>query len=106
MSRKKVLQAVKASGVKAAFGWYEPGNEPEKPYAVLNHVGENQLFADNDCYFETPRWQLDVITALDDVESVDKVKKSLKDAGIAYGDYGSDPKEGDGYVRTILRFES
>lgn len=106
MSRKGILAAVRASGIKAIFGWYEPGNEPKKPYAVLNHVGDDQLFADNVCFFETPLWQLDVITALSDTESVKKVKDSLTGAGIAYGVYGSDPNEKDGYIRTILRFES
>lgn len=103
MDKSQILKLLKNLGIKSVINWYKPGSEPKKPYAVLHYLYMDPLLADNRVYYVEDRWQLDLITDIDDPATRTNLEQALQDAGLVFSEY-SDPDEKDSYVRTIFRF--
>lgn len=84
MDRKELIALLKPSVPTILYGWYEEGNEPKRPYAVLNYIYSNEFYADNKVAFKFDNWQLDLIsdTKREDIEQA--IEQLLDDAEIPY----------------------
>lgn len=103
--RETVMSAASGCGIQCAYGWYEQGNEPTRPYAVLNPPVETTFYADNAPWYTTLSWSLALVTDLSDEESARLMRSALGDAGILFGSFAAANEE-DGYMQTTFTFES
>lgn len=96
---------MKAAGVEAIYGWYKPGSEPKRPYAVVHWLYSSDFTADNANYFRIDNWQVDLITdsKSEAVESL--VRDALASAGIRYQQEEQND-DGADYVRQIFTFKT
>lgn len=103
MDRADIVSAVTEAGVPCAFGWYKQGNEPARPYAVLNYLFDDDLMADNEPYLERERWQLDIVSDTRSEGIEKKVEGSLRALGLALSKSGISDMASESF-RAIYRF--
>lgn len=92
-------------GVNTTYGWYDQGNEPKRPYRILNYLNSDDLNADDTRYFPCDRWQLDLITDKRNLS----LEKSTEDALLARGIIFSKQQDADAAdhrIRMIYRFKT
>lgn len=105
MDRSEIKSLVEGAGVETAYGWYAPGSEPERPYAVLHFLYSSDLRADNTHYASLDNWQLDLCCDRRS-ETVERaVEGALASAGLCWSKEETDEAE-DAYVRTIYKFRT
>lgn len=94
-----------SDGVKTVYGWYAQGQEPKRPYRVLNYLHDNNLNADNRCYVPVDRWQLDLVTDFRDEDLEKATQNAFESAGIGWSKT-QEPDAADGRIRMIYRFNT
>lgn len=105
MDRAEIKSLVDAAGVPTAYGWYAPGSEPERPYAVLHFLYSSDLRADNRHYARLDNWQLDLVCDRRSEATEGAVETALEGAGLCWSKTESDEAD-DAYVRTIYKFRT
>ena len=105
MDRRDIIALLKSAGLSTIYGWYKPGNEPVRPYAVLHWLYSSDLIADGINYQRIDNWQLDLIT---DGKS-EQVEQSVRDALTAAQIHFTQEEtydEGADYVRQVFTFKT
>lgn len=105
MDRREVIAALKPSGVPVLYGWYKPGMEPERPYAVLQWLYSSDFGADGINYCRVDNWQLDLITDAKSDRCENAVRDALTKAGIRFKQTEIND-EGADYVRSLFTFKT
>ena len=103
MRRSELIPLISSIGIKTVYGWYEQGQEPKRPYAVLNFLDSADVAADNINYMPRERWQVDLITSRRDEALEKALQDALRDGGLFYSKT-QEADSVDGYVRMIYRF--
>ena len=104
MDRKGIVSLVSSAGLACVSGWCEPGNEPSRPYAVLNYLNDESLWADNKPYVERDRWQLDVVADSYSEGTRGALEAALVDGGIAFSLVAAGADAKSHAYRLIYRF--
>lgn len=94
-----------SDGVKTTYGWYAQGQEPKRPYRVLNYLQSEGMDADNFRYFPVDRWQLDLVTDFRDIELEKSTESTLQERGISFSKT-QEPDAADHRIRMIYRFNT
>ena len=84
MDRRDVFAIIKPSGIPAIYGWWEPGNEPERPYAVLHYLYNEDMGADNGVWLPKQRWQLDLVSDRKSEAAEKAIETALHDGGLLF----------------------
>ena len=103
--RQREIIALFDDEVKTVYGWYAQGQEPERPYRVLNYLNSNGMDADNIRYCPVDRWQLDLITDKRDEDLEKFTEEALLNAGLNFSKT-QEPDAADQRIRMIYRFNT
>ncbi len=99
MDRKDLISLLKPVIPTVLYGWYCEGNEPKRPYGVLNYLYPDFVYADNIPIIEFHNWQLDFIADRKS-ESIEKqIEQLFRDNQIIFNKR-EDSSVGN-YVRVI-----
>lgn len=105
MDRRDIKSLLEEAGVETVYGWYAPGSEPERPYAVLHFLYSSDLRADNRHYARIDNWQLDLCCDRRSEETEASVEGALASSDLCWSKEETDEAE-DAYVRTIYKFRT
>lgn len=84
MKREDIIALFTPTLPRVLYGWYAEGNEPVRPYAVLNFAYANSFYADNVNFLDVEHWQLDLITDKKQEEIEASIEDAFKGAEITY----------------------
>ena len=87
MDRRDLMDVLDGTGIPAIYGWWEQGNEPQRPYLVLNYCYDDPFCADNARLVEHDRWQVDLVTSRKDESSESSLEAALETAGLMWTKY-------------------
>ena len=105
MDRREVIAALKPAGIPVIYGWYKPGAEPKRPYAVLQWLYSSDFGADGINYHRVDNWQLDLITDGKSERHENAVRDALTKARIRFKQEEISD-EGADYVRSLFTFKT
>lgn len=105
MDRREIIALLKSAGLSTIYGWYKPGNEPTRPYAVLHWLYSSDFQADGINYQRIDNWQLDLITDNKSEQVEQAVRDALTEARIKFSQEETND-EGADYVRQTFKFKT
>lgn len=105
MDRRDLIALLEPTGIQTIYGWYKPGNEPMRPYAVLHWLYSSDFIADDVNYHRIDNWQLDLITDSKSEQVEQAVRDALTGARIQF-QQEEENDEGADYVRQIFIFKT
>lgn len=87
MTQTELFQALKSLGLPVAYGHFEgtPQNPvPALPYIVYQFSNSDDLKADNQNYFETSNFQVELYSAKKDLAKEKLLQDKLKELSLPY----------------------
>ncbi|MCM3628802.1 hypothetical protein M3194_15770 [Paenibacillus glycanilyticus] len=82
MSQDELMNLLKATGYPVAYSHFNSDKSP--PYIVLLYAFSTDLIAENQNYVDIGNYQIELYTAIKDLEAEKKVQDKLKEAKLPY----------------------
>ena len=105
MDRREIIALLKPAGLPTIYGWYKPGHEPTRPYAVLHWLYSSDFQADGINFQRVDNWQIDLITDSKSERVEQAVRDALTAAQIRFTQQETND-EGADYVRQTFKFKT
>ena len=82
MSPDELKRVLESSGIPFTYHHWEAKRKP--PYGVYLYVYDSQFYADNELYYWTGHYQVELYTGQKDQEAEANIESALSAAGIPY----------------------
>ena len=84
MTHAEVMEMVEEINLPTAYDHFVEGESPEPPFVVFLYPRANHFSADGIAYYKVKRLNIELYTALKNVESEEQVEAVLDGHGIFY----------------------
>ena len=94
MSRRDVMSALSESGLPVAHLCWPKGSAPELPWVTFRLDYDNYFNADNERYYENPKWRVELYQRIPDPLMEEALEEAISSA------FGTYQKESEDYLET------